>query len=149
MPASVFMDAPPIDLDPDGKSKPLSLSAMCGHSQTTLLHYSTRVTRRRSESTSLDILPNMTAIAQFYACSFSILCCPGWCCFVCYALALHRLIRVNILFGVGRLWWFNYPGLLLHIDLYILSTEYWGLTLLCVVLCCVVLFRALPAELPW
>ena len=31
MPASVFKDAPPIDLDPDGKSKPLSLSAMCGH----------------------------------------------------------------------------------------------------------------------
>ena len=22
-------------------------------------------------------------------------CCPGWCCFVCYALALHPLIHVT------------------------------------------------------
>ena len=32
-----------------------------------------------------------------------------------HALALHPLIHANTKFGVGRLWWFNYPGLLLHI----------------------------------
>ena len=41
--------------------------------------------------------------------------CLRCCCVVCHLCCLIAFLLSS--FGVWRLWWFNYPGLLLHAEL--------------------------------